>query len=263
MDRCGGRRKWPRAEDAVAMPMDANSAAEGSMGWASCGCSGSFIAMRELRPASLALTLLCSTFIPLGFAACEDDSSNVPAGSGSHASGIVDIDMSPNLVERVSRPLWPFAVKWQLPKNLIMDKQDARLDYTQTYQVGTHDLGYFSYTERVITASSSAGTEIGNPVGAEIAILMGEHGGGELFPLKKLPERVSGQGLLYNAADWTFLSHVYYIQLANPTPTSNPDEDKVAGYLLTFDFGGPPDHPWGSKGLFTRAVLTSLVFGAL
>ena len=45
-------------------------------------------------------------------------------------------------------------------------------------------------------------------IGAEIALLMSEHPGGEPFPIKKLPERVQGQGLVMTDADWSFLMSV-------------------------------------------------------
>ena len=211
--------------------------------------------MREFRPASLALVFLCLT-------SCQDEPTVVPGNSAGPAQ--VDIDMSPSIQSDVSRPLWPFAVKWKLPKNQIMDKEKTKLDFTQSYFVGSKDFGYFRYTERVLTSTTDAGIELGDPIGAQIALLMSEHPGAEPFPIKKLPERVQGQGAVMTSTDWSSMSHVYHIHLRDPAPSSKSENaDMITGYLLTFDMAGPPDHPWGSKGLFTRAVLTTLTFGAL
>ncbi len=210
--------------------------------------------MREFRPRPLALVtaLFC-------LASCGDGETITPGNSTGPAQ--VDIDMSPTISGDAHRPLWPFHVRWKLPKNQVMDRQETKLAYTQSYFVGNKDFGYFRYTERVLTSADGAGIELGDPIGAEIALLQSEHPGAEPFPINKLPERVKGQGALMTSSDWSSMSHVYHVHLRDPAPSANSeDADMITGYLLTFDMAGPPDHPWGSKGLFTRAVLTTLQF---
>ena len=54
----------------------------------------------------------------------------------------------------------------------------------------------------------------------------------------------------------------------NDMPIADPDLRRSASHShmvshLTGPFmAGPPDHPWGSKGLFTGAVFASLRFAA-
>jgi hypothetical protein len=213
--------------------------------------------MRKLRLASLTAAIGLMSIPALGLSACGDEESNVPGQTTGPAQ--VEIDSSPTLSLQVNRPLWPYHVRWRLPKNIVMDKQPLEIDYTQTYEVGVRDLGYMRYTERVLTASA-AGTEIGNPVGAEIALLKAEHPGAEDFPLGKLPKRVKGAGLQMVSADWTSTMHVYHIHLADPAPTPDEEDAKITGYLLTFESAGPPDHPWGVNGLFARAVYQTIEF---